>query len=122
MSLGLIDVGELMTDPEFMQPVTRRRPRTTIDRFGVASTAYDEQEIMSSVQPLTVAQVKMLPEGTRLDNVLAFYSADLISPGNGRDKEPDVMITSDGMAYKVIQAAPWGDNGYFCAFAEGFVK
>lgn len=119
---GLVNVSRILRSPRFVQEVIRRRPKTTIDDFGVASTAYDEQPIQASVQPLTPAQAKLLPEGTRLDNVLAFFSIDEMSPGNGKDKEPDVMVTHDGNAYKVIQSEPWGDNGYFVVFAEGFVK
>lgn len=117
----MIDVSELLADPDFARRLTLRRPRaTTFTNEGEAQAAYGEESIVGVVQPASAAELKIMPEGSRLDDVLSVWSAEELRTGDGKTTEPDVLVI-DRKSYKVVKCEPWPDNGYWRAFAEGFV-
>lgn len=123
---GLVDVSELMTDPEFAREFTRRRPTGTFAADGSFSSTYDEAIMMGVVQPANSDDMKTLPEGTRIDNVRVFWVADsegaaAVRIGDGKTFEADVLVLGPEL-FRVIRAEPRReDGGYFRVWAEGFV-
>jgi hypothetical protein len=111
----VIDVSEIVGDPDFVQPITLRRPTATMSG-GVERTTHDDSTIQAVVQPADVHEISLLPEGARLGNIIAVYSTTEIrvSP-----QAQDIVIV-DEMFYRAIKSEPWGSSGYFVAFCEGY--
>ena len=123
---GSIDVSELMTDPEFAREFTRRRPTGAFAADGSFAPGYDDSTLVGVVQPASSDDMKILPQGTRLDNVRVFWVADCeedsaVRAGDGKTFESDVLLLGNE-AFRVIRAEPRReDGGYFRVWAEGFV-
>lgn len=118
--MSLVDVSELMDDPDFARTFTLRRPTTTLANEGEVSNTYDDADLVGIVQPARPDDVQFLPEGVRLANLISVWSASEMIPGDGTGTLPDVVVV-DGQSYRVVKCEPWGGNGYFRVFAEGFV-
>jgi hypothetical protein len=116
----VINVGELMSDPDFAQQITLRRPTLAVANEGEASYTYQERCLTAIVQPAKPSDVAQLPEGSRVGDIISVWSGGEISAGNGASVEADVLVV-DGRHFRVIKAENWGRNGYFRALAEGFV-
>jgi hypothetical protein len=89
----VIDVTELLTDPEFVSaPVTCKRPVTTYSNAGVPSQSYPTSvSVTGIVQDACPEDVEFLPEGVRLADVKTFYTAGDVSAGDGEAQLPDVL-------------------------------
>ena len=115
----MIDVSELMDDPDFARTFVVKRPTTTIAKDGTASTTYVEFETVGAVQPAEPADVQFLPEGTRLDDTVSVWSHQSLRGGDGKRFESDVLIVGADR-YRVIRVEPRQENGYTRVFATGF--
>jgi hypothetical protein len=108
----MINVVELLTDPDFTRTITRRRPTTTLGYEGEAANTYGTAtSVVGSVQPAKLSDVQFLPEGARLSDTMAFFTAADVSAGNGRSQLPDILI--DGaQTYRVLHLEDFRLNGY----------
>lgn len=116
----MIDVRELMTDPDFAKGITRRRPTLAVANEGEATYTYADRCITAIVQPAKPSEVALLPEGSRLNEILSVWSAEDLRGAHGNTTESDVLVI-DGASYRVVKAEPWQANGYVRAFAERFI-
>lgn len=116
----MIDVSELMDDPDFTKCFTVKRPKVTLSPDGMASTAYTQFDIAGIVQPADPDDLASLPEGTRLDDMISVWSHEIIRGADGKSRESDVLII-DGKFYRVVKVENRLDNGYIRVFAEGYV-
>lgn len=119
----MIDVSELIGDPDFFRTIGRRRVTgTTFANEGVASPTYGPAvDIDACVQPSSPDIVKTLPEGVRIeDTVMVFTACGTLQEGDQTGKASDVLIV-DGKSYRLIQLEDWEANGYQMAIAERFV-
>lgn len=120
MSLG-IDVSELMSDADMgPQAITLRRPTVVQSPEGDVTSTSADTTITALVQPATPQELQMLPEGSRNGNVVSVWSISEIRVSDGATNESDVLIVA-GAFFKVIKLEPWAGNGYFRAFAQGYV-
>lgn len=118
----MIDVAELMTDPDFTETVQLLRPTISTANEGIMSRTYAVPvNIIASVQPVQPDEAQSLPEGTRLGNLKAFYTATLVRCNDASSVDSDVIVHG-GKNYRVIAVEPWGSFGYYKAIGEGFVK
>lgn len=116
----MIDVSELMTDPDFAREITVQRPTLTVANEGQASYTYETTKMLGIVQPASMREVEMLPEGDRLKDVISVWSACLLKATNADDAEADIIVVGTHH-YRVIKSESWPENGYYRVFAEGFV-
>jgi hypothetical protein len=104
----VIDISELMTDPDFVQPVLlKSQVVTTVDY--VASEVVTGVDIFAAVQPADMKRLN--PE--IIDWTRAYksvYSATLMELGQ--------FVEYRGEDYKIVQLMAWGDNGYHRVVAE----
>lgn len=119
----MIDVSELMSDPDFVRCIGRRR--VTASAFaneGVVAPSYGPVvPIDASVQPATPDIVQSLPDGVRVeDTQMVFVACGTIQEGDQTGKSSDILII-DGKSYRVIQLEDWNANGYQMAVVERFV-
>jgi hypothetical protein len=110
----------MMTDPDFVRGFSVRRPTLAVADEGVASYSYETLNLQGIVQPARPNDLQLLPEGSRLKEIISVWCGCELFAADGDATESDV-ITVDKKAYRVIKSEPWADNGYFRVFAEGFV-
>lgn len=118
-----IDMSELNGDDDFARTITLRRPNApTFANFGVASYTYqqDVDIVVTSVQDASPAELKTLPEGTNLDDVVAVWSGVELKIGDQTGQGSDVLVIDDKL-YRIVKLEDWSDNGYFMAFASRFI-
>ena len=116
----LVDVSDLVSDPDLGGTTfSRRRPTTTLDNYGLASTVYsDHDNIPGIIQPAATADAQYLPEGVRLSDVQVFFCAADISPGDGTTVLPDVLVDDEGKQYRVIHVQAFEKHGMVKALAQ----
>jgi hypothetical protein len=116
-----VDVSELMSDEDLGGTTfTRRRPTTTLANYGMASTTYNDiTSIPGIIQPANTKDAQYLPEGTRLSDVQAFFTASTdLSPGDGKSELPDLLIDDAGNQYRVLHVQAFDKHGMIRALAQ----
>jgi hypothetical protein len=120
--MSLVDVSELMTDPDFVTTITLRRPvPATFAVDGSSETTYAaDVPVTAIVQPADAQQIVTLPEGSRGPGaVKCIWSATALRMADGAANEADVLII-DGISFKVVGEERWDDNGYRFVLAAEF--
>jgi hypothetical protein len=70
------------------------------------------------IQPAATADAQLLPEGVRLSDVQAFFTAGDISPGDGEGVAPDLLVDDAGNAYRVLHVQAFDKHGMTKALAQ----
>lgn len=121
----MIDVSELITDPDFAEPYTvyRRTGKWEKGRFVVS-----EPEVLNfygAVQPASVREIQMLHIGDNEVGIMKFFTRkpnDLYTTKNLSEEDEEIRISDeiefDGRIYKVLQVMPWHHGGWCRAFAS----
>ena len=121
----MIDVSELITDPDFAQnyKVKRSKGEWVAGRFAITST-----EILNYygvIQPPEPKILEQIPEIDRMSAILNFYCASpkklYISQEASEENDGDEQIIYDTIEfkskqYKIIKVLPFEDYGYQLAF------
>lgn len=121
--MSLVDVSELMSDPDFMRAVTLRRPAVHLANEGEAVATYeDDVPFTASVQPATAEEVASLPEGERGGGrIVKLYTSTALRPdmSDGKTSIADVVVVPDpdGGEFRVVGIEPWSAHGYWKALA-----
>lgn len=110
----MIDVSELMTDPDFVQPVTIMRRTDTVGTDGltiVLETAFPG--VLASVQPAGGDTLALLPEALRVGGVLSIWTAFSLRQASGTALSDEVIWR--GARYVVMTLTDWGlpQNGFY---------
>lgn len=109
-----IDVSELMIDGDFAEAFTIQRLFVKqVD--GETVTTAVKISASGARQPASPADIKMLPEGDRMDEVVIFWSKTEILATLGA---PDILIAASGATYRVIKVE--ARTGYWKVWAEAF--
>jgi hypothetical protein len=114
----LINVGELMTDLDFVEAFTMRRGTKALANEGEVTVTWSAPaNLVGSIQPAEAKEIKQLPEGQRGsgDGIVIFTATELM-PDDGNNTVSDV-VTWDGKNYKVVGIEDWSANGYYRALA-----
>jgi hypothetical protein len=89
--MGQIDVSDLMSDPDLVDPITIVRRYTEVDSFGVNKLTERNFPSVGSVQPASGRTIQRLPEAMRVANVMSFYVQGMII-SDGTCKYPDLIV------------------------------
>lgn len=117
----MIDVSELMEDPDFSTPyqVVRRDGEWIKGRFVPG-----EPEILKfygPVQPPSARELEQLPEGDRQKGVMQFWCKMprefRISQGGKKELWASDEIIWRGQRFKLCQLTPWNHAGWMSALA-----
>lgn len=114
----MIEISELMTDPDFAQPFVIRRVSGAFAGEGEFTRTETTVNASGVIQPASEDDLKMLPEGERSDSAIKVYSKTELRRGDGAGTESDV-IEWLGKRYRVMQSKPWQLHGYYFAIATG---
>ena len=106
-----VDVSDLMSDADLGGTTfTRRRP--------ASDGTYADTSIAGIIQPAATADAQLLPDGVRLSDVQKFFANADLSPGNGRDSLPDLLLDDAGNTYRVLHVQAFGKHGMTSALAQ----
>ena len=113
--MALIDVSELLTDPDFTNQVTLVRRLSTVNTYGENVMTESVSTITVVVQSLGKESLRRVPEGARLSGMIdVYYKGALYAeqPGGYAD-----IIVWGGNRYQVFELAE-----DFMNYGSGFTK
>jgi hypothetical protein len=116
----MINVAELLRDPDFAQSFQVIRFSGAFANEGeYTQTPSAPIGMVGVIQPAKQTDiVQFLQEGERLGNLIVVYSPQEIRTSDAKTQESDIIVWH-GTQYRVVQAKPWLDHGYWEVFAEG---
>lgn len=113
--MGLVDVSELLVDPDFVDPMAIIFRVPTVNSFGENSTVETTLDTIGSIQPASGKALNRLPEALRIENMMSFwYKGDITVSGPG--KYPSVLVFK-GNRYQVKNVFDWSNWG--AGWSEG---
>lgn len=113
--MALIDVSDLLRDPDFTNVVTLIRRSVSINTHGENVMSETSCPIVASVQGLNSEDIVKLPEGARLSDVITvFYRGDLQPESKGGYSD---IIVWQGRRYQVKTI-----DENFINFGAGFTR
>lgn len=113
--MALIDVSELLTDPDFTSTVTLIRRASTVNTYGENVMTETQSTITAVVQGANTESLERVPEGARLSDLIdVYYKGQLTaeSPSGYAD-----IIVWGGKRYQVFEVVE-----DFMNFGAGFTK
>ena len=102
----MINVSELILDPEFNQKITLR----ISDKFGENFT---DKVIDSVVVPVTPQDLLRLPEGERTAPSIKIYTLEPVKLGD--------RFLFKGSEYRVLVSNDWSDYGVYNSISTKYV-
>lgn len=112
--MALVDVTELLSDPDFVDPVTQIKRVSQANSFGENVITSVPFETIGSVQPASGKVINRLPEALRVADVKSFWIKGEITatePGKYTD-----IIVCKGKRYQVQSVQDWSN------FGEGYCE
>lgn len=107
--MALLDVSDLLLDPDFINAVQVIRRTTTVDDFGKNVLMESTIETWASVQPASTKAIQRLPEALRSADIRSFYlKLEIVQDSDSA--YPDIMVFN-GKRFQIISAAPWLNYG-----------
>lgn len=118
----MINVAELMTDPDMAQSFQVERASGAFSNEGEWAQTVATLDMTGIIQPAKREdQLAILPEGSRLGNMIVVYCAQELRIDNADSQRSDVIVWH-GNPYRVVATKHWADHGYWQVWAEGFVR
>lgn len=118
----LLNVAELMRDPDMAQPFQVERAGGAFDEGEWIPAAPEIIDMVGIVQPAKREDVvELLPEGTRLADVIVVYCDTALHADDADAQRSDVVVWDD-KPHRVIAAKLWAKHGFWQIWAEGFVR
>jgi hypothetical protein len=116
----MIDMSELMSDPDFVQQVQITRTQGSFDDDGVWHSVGPKQIVwqLMAVQQSTPAQLQALPEGERDGSFISLWSFNPIFVADGVTEQQSDVVFWHGKPYRVVRCADRSDNGFYQAIAQ----
>lgn len=108
--MAQIDVSDLLSDPDFIDPIQLIRRTATVSE-GTGENVIVElvTNSFASVQPANAKQIQRLPEELRSSDVRSFYlRAEIVKDATAA--YPDILVFA-GKRFTIQTAAPWGNWG-----------
>ena len=97
--MALIDVSELLIDPDFTDPAIRITCVTQYDAYGKAQITETSQNITAVIQSGTQGELEKFPEGSKLsDSIVVYYRGELRMCNSGGLSD---IIVWQGRRYQV---------------------
>lgn len=107
--MALIDVSDILLDPDFIDNLTLVRRTTSVNSMGENVIAESSLATVGSVQPASTKQIQRLPEALRLADIRSFFiKAEIKADGSGQ--YPDIILFQ-GKRFQVQSVAPWLNYG-----------
>lgn len=113
--MGLIDVSDLLADPDFVEPLILVHRKPTVDSSGENHLCEEGVSTFGCVQPASGKVLQRLPELLRVANLSSFWiKGEIVA--DGRCEYPDVIVFK-GSRYAVQTVFDWTNWG--AGWSEG---
>jgi hypothetical protein len=110
-----VDVTELLSDPDFVDPIQVITRSQRVDGLGEATYFETILNTFGSVQPANFKTVSKLPEALRVANVSSFFfKGEIIASEPGKYAS---ILVFRGKRYQVQTVADWTNFG--AGYCEG---
>lgn len=113
---GLINVGEVVVDPDLAQPFTILRS-AGIFVNGVWKSTETKLQTIGVISVASEGEVNMLPEGDVILGARVFHTDQPIFKTQEGKGSSDILIWRD-QKYRVLRVAQYQDYGYWRAIAS----
>lgn len=122
--MPLLDISELMGDPDFFNDITIVRSTQSVDMNGRVTNTPGVYQSYGCVQPAPEYQLQQLPDEGRASSYISVVTPSRLFV-NAEGMAADQVIWSD-MTWRVVKVRDWSTwgNGFveaICAL-EGFVE
>lgn len=108
----MIDVSDVLDDPDFMQTFTRYRCTRALAHHGESTPTYDSgTPLQGVIEPASQADLQVLEEGTRLSDVVAVYTKADVRIGDSSNA-PDVVLVN-GARHVCLHIEDFRSNGNY---------
>lgn len=113
--MAQIDVTDLMSDPDFVDPIQVITRTPYIDSLGQNHLTEKVMNSVGSVQPASYRVVQKLPELMRVANISSFwFKGTIIATAPGKYSS---ILVFRGLRYQVQTVADWSNFGQ--GYTEG---
>lgn len=113
--MALIDVSELLTDPDVTNTVTLIRRASTVNTYGENVMTETQSTITAVVQGANTESLERVPEGARLSDLIDVYYEGQLTAGSPSGYA-DIIVWG-GKRYQVFEVVE-----DFMNFGAGFTK
>lgn len=109
--MAQIDVSEILSDPEFVDPIVIIHRVSHVDDFGENKLKESGASSFGCVQPASGKTLQRLPEALRVANVMSFWVKGKII-NDARSKYPDVIVHKGARftVQMVFDYTNWGEG------------
>lgn len=109
--MGLIDVSDVLADPDFVDQINIIHRKPTVDVYGQNTLVETGVPAFGSVQPASGKALQRLPEALRVANVMSFWVRGQIV-SDGRCQYPDILVFNGSRfaVQTVMDWSNWGDG------------
>ena len=107
--MALIDVTDIVLDPDFQDAITIIRRTDTVNEYGENVITEASESVRAVIQPASPDDLQRLPDSVRRRDAVTVYYAGILTA----DAYPDVVVWG-GDRYQVSNTEPfrnWG-RGY----------
>jgi len=112
--MALIDVSDLLVDPDFVDEITLVSRVPTVNSMGENSLAETSLVSVGSVQPASGRTIQKLPDAMRVANVSSFwFKGTIVASAPGQYSS---VLIFNGQRYQVQTVDNWSN------FGEGFCE
>jgi hypothetical protein len=108
--LALIDVSELLVDPDFVDAISLITRTSTPNTYGENTLSESTVVSVGSVQPAAGKTVRRLPEQLQTANVSSFWFKGEIKTTDGGTTYPMILVFK-GKRYQVQMVFDWTNFG-----------
>ena len=113
----MIDVSELMSDPDFAQPYVVERS-TGVSGPGGWQGAVKPILMYGPTQPADAQTIQMVPEGDRVYGARIFWATQpLYETRGGKSAGISDVLIWQNQRFRIIAVWPWQDGGFYKALA-----
>ncbi|MDR6182039.1 hypothetical protein QE368_000881 [Asaia bogorensis NBRC 16594] len=110
--MPMLDVADLLDDPDFCQTIIVTRMQDGTDGRGEATVEKTTFEFHGIVVPITSQELLRLPDAERLSGGISLYSRFNLLAGDGALSADEII--ANNKTYTVVSVDDWG------AFGAGF--
>lgn len=107
--MALIDVTDLLIDPDFVDPMAIIHRKPVIDEYGQNQLFETCVNTIGSIQPSSGKTLSRLPDALRILNVNTFWVKGIIV-SDGTCQYPDILVFK-GQRYAVQLLLDWTSYG-----------
>jgi len=107
--VGQIDVGDILADPDMVDPIVIIRRTPMVDGFGNNQLKEQGFNTWGSVQAVSGKTLQRLPEAFRVANIMSFWVKGKIV-SDGACRYPDILVFG-GERYTVQVVFDWTNWG-----------